>query len=84
MVGVFKRAVAMQQIQEPSFLQSSLAASSNGGDGELRRLVDGCANSYTGLAIGSGFVEYEDDQGLGGNGVVGGNALGRSQHGGFT
>lgn len=83
MVGVFKRAAALHQVQEPRFLQTSLASSLTGGDRELRRLVDECAKSYTGLAIGSGFVEYEDDQGLGGNGVVGG--LNRSQHsGGFT
>ena len=83
MVGVFKRAVATQQIhQEPNFLQASLALSMNGGDKELRRLVDECAKAYTGLAVGSGFLEYEDEEGLGGNGVVGGNGIGRSHYGG--
>lgn len=84
MVGVFKRALALQQAQDLNFLQAPAASSTNSGDGELRKLVDECAKAYTGLAIGSGFLEYEDEEGLGGNAITGG--LGRSQFGagGFT
>lgn len=82
MVGVFKRAVVFQDMHEPNFLQATSTPSSNMGDKELRRLVDECAKAYTGLAVGSGFLDYEDEEGLGGNGVVGGTGLGRSQYGG--
>ena len=99
MVGIFKRAAGLnlvnQQAAQTSFLQPGASATAGGleSDRKMTRLVDECLKAYTGLAIGSGFVEFEDQNGLSGNGIASGagsgsgsgsgrNAFGGS--GGFT
>lgn len=89
MVGVFKRAaglnLASQQAQSQSFLGgvSGLATKE---DAELMKAVDECLKAYTGLAIGCGFLDFEEERGFGGNGIASGGGLGRSHYngGGFT
>lgn len=89
MVGVFKRAaglnLASQQIGS-SFFGATNGEVLNREDRDMRRAADECCRAYTGLAVGSGFLEFEEKSGLGGNGIVNGGAgrgLGYAG-GGFT
>ncbi|KAK5078359.1 hypothetical protein LTR64_003230 [Lithohypha guttulata] len=91
MVGIFKRAAGLSLASQQA-AQTSLFASIPAGsvlakeDRDMRRLVDECMKAYTGLAIGSGFLDFEEDSGLAGNGMVRDGGLGRSNYagGGFT
>lgn len=91
MVGIFKRAAGLSLASQQA-AQTSLFASIPAGsvlakeDRDMRRLVDECMKAYTGLAIGSGFLDFEEDSGLAGNGMVRDRGLGRSNYagGGFT
>lgn len=85
MVGVFKRAAGLNlaaQQSNQSFLGGSVL---NANDMVMRKYVDECSAAYTGLAVGCGFMEFEDEMGLGGNGIATAG-LGRSMYtgGGFT
>ncbi|KAK5938321.1 hypothetical protein PMZ80_009291 [Knufia obscura] len=85
MVGVFKRAAGLNLASQTNVAASlgvwgpgvTLSAS----DRELRKVVDECLKTYTGLAVGSGFLEFEDERGLGGNGIATAG-FGRSAYGG--
>lgn len=69
MVGVFKRAAGMQG----AFSTSVPAV----GGRELEGLVEECLRCYTGLVVGSGFMEFEEERGVGGNGIgTGGTGVG--------
>ena len=74
MVGVFKRAAGLNLANQTDAAASlGLFGSSmtlSAGDRELKKVVDECLKSYTGLAIGSGLLEFEDERGLGGNGMA--------------
>lgn len=89
MVGVFKRAaglnLASQQGQSQSFLGGASVLSTKE-DQELMKAVDQCLKAYTGLAIGCGFLDFEEERGVGGNGIASNGGLGRSYYngGGFT
>lgn len=69
MVGVFKRHAGISLNLNLDFGGARVASSADVTP-ELARLVDECAKAYTGLAVGCGFVDYEDQNGLGGNGIV--------------
>jgi len=90
MVGVFKRAAGLslgaQNMNESLDLLSSKNMST-ASSREMQKTVEECMKCYTGLAIGSGFLEYEDEIGLGGNGIASaGGSFGRTTSGreGFT
>lgn len=68
MVGVFKRAAGIQG----AFSATAPAAAVGGRD--LEKLIDDCLKSYTGLAVASGFLEFEEERGIGGNGIANGSA----------
>lgn len=77
MVGVFKRAAGIQ-----GAFSTSLP-----GDKQLESLVQECLRCYTGLVVGSDFLAFEEERGIGGNGIggVSGGMIGnRSFGGGFT
>ena len=90
MVGIFKRAAGLNLANQTS-ANASLGVFGPGmtmsaGDRELRKVVDECLRCYTGLAVGSGFLEFEDERGLGGRGIAAAG-FGRSAYGngnGFT
>ena len=82
MVGVFKRAAGLNlsaQQGNQSVFEGSIGANGR----ELRKYVDECMTAYTGLAYGCDFMDFEDERGLGGNGIAS-VGLGKSVNGGFT
>lgn len=90
MVGVFKRASGLSlgaqnpntSINPLSFTNTSTGAGHSSVK-ELQITVEECLKCYTGLAVGSGFLEYEDEMGLGGNGIANvAGSFGRSGFGG--
>jgi len=90
MVGVFKRAAGLNLASQTNAATSlgvfGPSMTLSAGDRELRRVVDECLKTYTGLAIGSGFLEFEEERGLGGSGIAAAG-FGRSAYGngnGFT
>lgn len=79
MVGVFKRAAGIQ-----GAFSTTLPGD---GDKQLEGLIQECVRSYTGLVAGSEFLAWEEERGVGGNGIVSatqGGMVGRSFVGGFT
>lgn len=66
MVGIFKRHAGISLDLDFDLDRGSVAPVSL----ELTRLIEDCVRAYTGLVVTSGFVEYEDQNGLGGNGIV--------------
>lgn len=77
MVGVFKRAAGIQ----------GAFSTSVPGDKQLEGLIQECLRCYTGLVVGSDFLAFEEERGVGGNGIGGasGSLIGsRSFGGGFT
>lgn len=79
MVGVFKRAAGIQGAFTASVPGTSI------GDKQLEALVQECLRCYTGLVVGSDFLAFEEERGVGGNGIGGGSLVGsRSFVGGFT
>lgn len=83
MVGLFKRAAGLSLASQN---QGSVFGGSVTGkeDRDMRRIVEDCTKAYTGLAVGSGFLDFEEDSGLAGNGI-GRDSGGRPYNGGgFT
>lgn len=90
MVGIYKRAAGLNLASQTSAAASlgvfGPSMTLSAGDRELRKVVDECLRAYTGLAVGSEFLEFEDERGLGGNGIAAAG-FGRSAYGngnGFT
>lgn len=76
MVGVFKRAAG---------IQGAFSTTVPGiGGKELENLIEECLRCYTGLVVGSDFLAFEEERGLGGNGIGGGMLSRQSFVGGFT
>jgi len=74
MVGVFKRSAGLNLANQTDAAASlgpfGPSMTYSAGDRELRKVVDECLRAYTGLAIGSGLLEFEHERGLGGSGVA--------------
>lgn len=87
MVGLFKRAAGLSfagQAEQGSLFGASGMGSKE--DREMKRVVEDCTKAYTGLAVGSGFLDFEEESGLAGNGIGRDSGFGRSHlnGGGFT
>lgn len=84
MVGIYKRAAGLNLASQTSAAASlsvfGPSMTLSAGDRELRKVVDECLRAYTGLAVGSEFLEFEDERGLGGNGIAAAG-FGRSAYG---